>query len=284
MPFAALNSSLYAINEGQGFAPTVDGDFIQEVIAKQFANKQIAPINLITGSTSDEGMTFGQTVANTSEELTASLKRIMGVNDTVAQEVLRLYPIDAPSPPYSVSNSVDWIKETASVGFSSGKQTRRSYAIIGDWVFIAGRRKTAAGWMSATGKRAYSFRFDTDPTRFPLVVTAGLGVGFAQHGSDLSWQFRLPYISHTPYPPIPNVMAMKRESYAMQAAWISFAAMGDPNRHGLSWIPHWPCYDESRPVNFVFNATLDDKLNLHVERDDFRKEGIAFINSINENL
>lgn len=279
MPFEALNSSL---SNFQNFLPAVDGDFIQDSLLKQFANNQIAPINLILGGTSDEGIFFGPNTYNTTEQLAAALEAVTGINDTVGQELLQLYPLDAPNPPYSVDNSVDWIKETASVGVPSGVQTRRSYAILGDLVFIAGRRKMAAGWELVTGKRAYSFRFDTDPTRFPLVVTPGLGVGFAQHGSDLSWQFRLPYISPTPYPPIPNVTAMRKESYAMQATWISFAATEDPNRHGLRWISHWPSYEKGRPINFVFNATLENNLNLHVERDDYRKEGIAFINNIRD--
>lgn len=276
MPFEALNSSLSNL---QTFLPTVDGDFIQDSLPKQFANNQIAPISLVLGGTSDEGIFFGPNTYNTTDQLAAALGAV-GINNTVGQELLQLYPLDGPNPPYSVDNSVDWIGETASVGVPSGIQTRRSYAILGDLVFIAGRRKMAAGWKSATGKRAYSFRFDTDPTRFPLVVTPGLGVGFAQHGSDLSWQFRLPYTSPTPYPPIPDVSAMKKESYAMQAAWISFAATGDPNRHGLRWISHWPSYENGRPINFVFNATLENYLNLHVERDDYRKEGIAFINNL----
>lgn len=277
MPFEALNSSLSNL---QTFLPTVDGDFIQDSLPKQFANNQIAPINLVLGGTSDEGLFFGPNTYNTTDQLAAALEAVTGRNDTVGQELLQLYPLDGPNPPYSVDNSVDWIGETASVGVPSGIQTRRSYAILGDLVFIAGRRKMAAGWKSATGKRAYSFRFDTDPTRFPLVVTPGLGVGFAQHGSDLSWQFRLPYTSPTPYPPIPDVSAMKKESYAMQVAWISFAVTGDPNRHGLRWISHWPSYERGRPINFVFNATLENNLNLHVERDDYRKEGIAFINNL----
>lgn len=274
----ALNASFFAINEGQNFVATVDGNFIEDTFSNQFTNKQIAPISLIIGCNSDEGISFGQTAANTSAELSTFLQTNIGINQTVAERLLKLYPLDGPSPPYSVNSSVDWIKETASVGVYSGRQTRRSYAIAGDLVFIAGRRETAARWKSTTGKAAYSFRFDTAPSRFPLIVTPGLGVGFVQHGADLSWQFRLPYISPTPYPPIPNVTAMKAASYAMQAAWISFAATGDPNLHGLSWVPYWPRY-EKRKENFVYNSTLDNALNLYIERDDFREEGIAWINN-----
>lgn len=182
MPFEALNSSLFNI---QNLLPTVDGDFLQDSPLEQFATNQIAPINLILGDTSDEGIFFGPNTYNTTEQLAAVVEGSIGINDTIGQELLQLYPLKGPNPPYSVDDSVDWIKETASVGVPSGIQTRRSYAIFGDLVFIAGRRKMAAGWKLATGKRAYSFRFDTDPTRFPLVVTPGLGVGFAQHGSAI---------------------------------------------------------------------------------------------------
>lgn len=123
----------------------MDGDFIQDSLLKQFANDQIAPINLVLGGTSDEGIFFGPITYNTSEQLAAALEGSIGINDTVGQELLQLYPLDAPNPPYSVDNSVDWIKETASVGVPSGIQTRRSYAIFGDLVFVAGRRKMAAG-------------------------------------------------------------------------------------------------------------------------------------------
>lgn len=71
---------------------------------------------------------------------------------------------------------------------------------------------------------------------------------------------------------------MRRESYAMQAAWASFAATGSPNHHGLSWVPYWPTYSNGSQ-NLVFNATLSDTLNLHIERDDFRAEQIAWWNA-----
>ncbi|KAK5736844.1 hypothetical protein LTR17_007169 [Elasticomyces elasticus] len=141
---------------------------------------------------------------------------------------------------------------------------------------MAGRRKTVDEW-ARFGGQAYSFRFDTDASRFPLVYTPGLGSGFAQHGAELSWEFRLPYVSSTPYPPLPNITAMQNVSYAMQATWASFASTGSPNHHGLGWIPYWPTYSNGSK-NFVFNGTLNNTLNLHIEDDDFRKEGIKWMN------
>lgn len=37
----------------------------------------------------------------------------------------------------------------------------------------------------------------------------------------------------------------------------------------------WPSYD-MEPANFVFNAT-DDAVNIHVEIDDYRAEGIQLL-------
>ena len=68
-------------------------------------------------------------------------------------------------------------------------------------------------------------------------------------------------------------------SYAMQAAWISLAATGDPNRHDLGWVPYWPSYGEEK-VNLVYNSTSDNMLNLHIERNDFGEEGIPWINKV----
>jgi len=277
VPFEKLNATLFGQNEGQVFEPQVDGDIIRDTALTQFQQGLVARVPIITGCNSDEGISFAQFPVNTEAQLSAILQGGIKINATEAQELLDLYPIDAPAPPYSQPLSIDWVGLTAAVGLASGTQTRRAYAIVGDWIFMAGRRFTAAHWKAVSGHQAYSFRFDTDPSRFPLVVTPGLGPGFAQHGSELGYEFRIPYISPTPYPLLPNVTAMQKVSYAMQATWVSFAATGSPNRHGLSWVPRWPSYDES-PSNFVFNGTLDNVLNLHIEKDDFRNQGIQWFN------
>jgi carboxylesterase type B len=71
---------------------------------------------------------------------------------------------------------------------------------------------------------------------------------------------------------------MQNVSYAMQAHWAAFAATGDPNSHGLKWIPKWPIYDDAEQ-NFVYNATLDNTLNMHIEVDDFRTQAIGWLNA-----
>ena len=190
-------------------------------------------------------------------------------------DVVDLWPEDAQYPPYSEPMTLDWPALTATVGVQSGNQTRRFYGLVNDYTMHAGRRLTATLWPHTV----YSFRWDVDPSRIPLVFTAGLGVGFAEHGAELSFEFGLPYVSGSPYPPIPDVEAMRKASYAMQVHFISFANSGNPNNHGVSWIPPWPAYKNGSEVNFVYNATLADTLNLHVEEDNYRAEQLEWLNA-----
>ncbi len=89
--------------------------------------------------------------------------------------------------------TLDWPALTAAIGVQSGAQTRRVYGIVTDFVMMAGRRLTAASWSKIRpGKKAYSYRWDVDPNRSPVVFTPGVGIGFAQHGFDVSFQFQLP--------------------------------------------------------------------------------------------
>jgi len=65
-------------------------------------------------------------------------------------------------------------------------------------------------------------------------------------------------------------------------SWCGFACVEDPVRgRGLvliptrsivSSVPHWPAYSTSAPANMVLNAAAaDDKLNIHVEPDMWRR-------------
>lgn len=73
-----------------------------------------------------------------------------------------------------------------------------------------------------------------------------------------------------PWTPLPNITSMQRIGDVMQAHWARFASTGDPNAHGLKWIPKSPAYDDEQEggKNFVYNAALDNVLNLHTEDDN----------------
>ncbi|PYH92802.1 alpha/beta-hydrolase [Aspergillus ellipticus CBS 707.79] len=272
LPLSQYNASLYAANSGTDFRPIIDGDFLKNSPSFQFTNQQVAPVALLLGANSDEGLTTFINSANTSEELTELVQEKFALNASASSELVALYSELDTLPPYSQPLDIDWIAKTAAAGYTAGNWSRVGYAIGGDWSAISGRRKTAQKWTNGTkGQPVYSYRFDTDPWRYPIHnESSGLGLGFAQHGSDLCFEFRIPYVPYTPYLPIQNVPAMHRVSYALQATWISFAATKDPNHHGLDWIPQWPEYSVSQK-NFVYNATLENTLNLHVEADDWRE-------------
>jgi carboxylesterase type B len=266
------------------FQPMLDGDFVRNSPSVAYNHKPalVAPVDILIGCNTDEGMSeaLGAQIAiDTSQEFAAVLTAAFGFSPDMVQDILTLWPEDAQYPPYSEPMSIDWPALTAALGIKSGNQTRRIYGFINDYAMHAGRRLTAQSWPKLTGKKAYSFRWDTDPTRLPLVYTPGLGVGFAEHGAELSFEFGLPYVSGSPYPPIPDVPAMRNVSYAMQVHFISFANYGDPNKHGVKWIPQWPAYTQTSNQNFVYNATLDDTLNLHVEKDDYREPQLAWLNA-----
>ncbi|KFY49857.1 hypothetical protein V496_09770 [Pseudogymnoascus sp. VKM F-4515 (FW-2607)] len=200
VPFETLNKTITNLPAGlASFSPTLDGDIIRNSPSFAYAQNPplIAPVDIITGCNTDEGMSEAlgaQTPYNTSAEVENFLTAGLGVDSTVANEILALYPEDGQYPPYSQPMTLDWPALTATLGIQSGTQTRRVYGIINDYAMMAGRRLTAASWTPLTGKKAYSFRWDVDPTRIPLVYTAGLGVGFAEHGAELSFEFRLPYV------------------------------------------------------------------------------------------
>ena len=132
MPFEILNATLFGQNEGQVFEPQVDGDIIRTPALTQFQKGQVAPVPIITGCNSDEGISFSQFPVNSDTELSAILQGDLKINATGAQELLNVYPIDTPAPPYSQSSSNYWIGLTAKVGLTSGTQIRRAYAIVGD--------------------------------------------------------------------------------------------------------------------------------------------------------
>lgn len=87
--------------------------------------------------------------------------------------------------------------------------------------------------------------------------------------------------------PMPEFAGYRNLSEAIGRAYINFVYEGDVNERsvdgeeegkGVGRLPYWPSYDE-RKVNMVLNAEKTE-----LERDDYREEGIKFINSISREL
>ena len=73
-----------------------------------------------------------------------------------------------------------------------------------------------------------------------------------------------------------NGTGMKELSSEVSSKWISFFSKGDPNDGGKVT---WPKYSEGAE-NIVFQTEPQRDKGTHVEKDDFRKEAIAYMNSI----
>ena len=233
-PLEAMYSTETTV--GNSWAPVIDGDFIRDYPPVELISGNVARVPVILGSNSDEGL-FVQTllpsVPNTTAETASMLSALFPTlpNDTV-NALLDAYPEGAPAPPYSLPASFPWCESlTATTNLSCGAQYRRSAAILGDWFSHSSRRFMASQW-ARLNLTAYSFRFDTAPTSIPIVNWIGLGPGFATHGSELAYEFRLPGGFTTSidfYPPVKNGSTHLYLSRAIVSKWIAFATTGDPN-------------------------------------------------------
>jgi len=134
---------------------------------------------------------------------------------------------------------------------------------------ISGRRKTCEEYTSA-GLSVYSYRFDTP--LWNAAVTAG-----AQHFVNVVFSFQNISGALGPLPEYQNYTDL---SHNIGKAYISFVNDQNPNTsRGNSTLPYWPRYDLLTPQNMVLNSN-----QTYVEMDTFRKEGIAFINTISREL
>ncbi|KAF9027664.1 hypothetical protein BDZ89DRAFT_1066782 [Hymenopellis radicata] len=113
---------------------------------------------------------------------------------------------------------------------------------------------------------------NTRPERIPFVLTGDILIAVT-HYDEIPFVFGNPAnltdIYEVSLGTDPAVLAVSK---SIMGAWISFARHLNPN-HVLSDLPYWPSYAESAS-NMVFDAN-----GSFVEPDDYRKDGIAFINA-----
>lgn len=143
---------------------------------------------------------------------------------------------------------------------------------------ISGRRKTCKTYASA-GQKVYSYRFDTP--LWNAAVTDG-----AKHFVNVVFSFQ--NISGA-LGPLPAYESYRRLSRSIGAAYISFVTTGDPNQirsqsgkadnNTDGSLPYWPAWTADRPQNMVLNSNRTT-----IEADDFRKEAMEYINSIDREL
>ncbi|KAK4172317.1 Alpha/Beta hydrolase protein [Triangularia setosa] len=271
--------------------PMVDGDFVSMPPTIQLhSGKFRRDVSVLIGTNSDEGLAVAKTIPedlNTEQQVFSTLKALLpdARNETL-DLIMRAYPLDAPSPPYSLPMAeTDRLCEEFWIagGLRCGTQFRRFAAMFGDFFVIAGRRAFAQKF-AELGMTAYSYRFDTWPTSFPITNFTNFKPGFAAHSTEYSYFFRFPR-AHYLYgnnPPIPEgSQAHLQLSQGIAAKLIAYIYAGNPNAVSVTFylvpgFPVWPKYDVKKPTNLVFNATEHpDRLNVQVEPDTWRKKGMA---------
>ena len=226
------------------------------------------------GTNTDEGLSFVSTMktANSDTDLFNALLdyRSYSLSPPSIRTLLSLYPANiTAAPPYHVSPA-------SLVPPGYGTQGRRGAAIGGDVVMVAQRRKTCQEFTDG-GLDVWSYRFDT-PTWNASVWTG------IPHFVNVVFSFQNISGALGPLPEFQNYTDLSR---GIGEAYVRFVNGHDPNGVGVNTtgnaigqggLPYWPKWSEEK-VNLVLNSN-----GSFVESDDFRSEGIAFINTIDREL
>lgn len=186
------------------------------------------------------------------------------------------YPDDL-CPPNAIPETLGCSAPAASYG----AEYRRAAAYYGDTVFIANRRLTCQTW-AANNLSAYCYRFNALPNG--QTITNGV-----RHFVEVAFVFDS--VLGLGYNP--NPFASRPQSYTdlakfMSNSWVSFVVSQDPNAWrredpvvvstslGNETIELWPAYNNSNPLDFVFDANVTS----YLEPDTYRAAGINLINSL----
>ncbi|KAF2199033.1 carboxylesterase [Delitschia confertaspora ATCC 74209] len=260
------SEALFKAQTSQVWNPIVDGDFLQAYPSQEMDAGNFIKVPILTGANSDEGVSFSVHGMDNETDIFNSLMywRSYALSPPTIRKLFELYPNDPINePPYGRMGNETYTKW--------GTQWRRYAAIGGDLVMIAQRRKVAEYWTRA-GQDVWSYRFDT-----PLWnQTAPISV---RHFDNVVFSFQ--NISGA-LGPLPKYQSYNDLSTSIGRAYVNFVVSGDPNG-GLGseeiGLPSWPKYSLDSPKAMVMNSN-----GSFVEDDTWRKEGIAFINSISREL
>ncbi|KAF3358612.1 Phosphatidylinositol 3-kinase tor2 [Verticillium dahliae VDG1] len=263
-------------------------EFDQEAFWGLAAGRFPRDINFISGTNSDEGLLVAQLLQQFFGPIEddATLLFILGAlffpaaRPEVLQKILDAYPVDAPSPPYSLpmkaaSGEDVFCDAMKAAGQLCGAQYRRTAAIFGDFQIINGRRFFAES-LAKQGVDVFTYRFDTNPTSIP--ISSILTPGFTAHSTEYTYFFNLPpgYNMYGMNPQVVNISSHLELSRGIVDKLVSYIATGDPNTFNVDFIPKWPTYDLASPKNMLLNATeSDNQLNVRLEPDTWRAEGMA---------
>lgn len=215
--------------------PVIDGDMIKREPLLEHNGGNVHRVPIILGANSDEGL-FAVNIIGGAPEDADGLRQLLqtilpALPNTTIDSLLAAYPEGSPAPPYSLPPDYLFCQAMQAAKLSCTSQYRRTAAILGDYFADTGRRYVAEKW-SQLGLPTYSYRFAADSTGVPISVWTGLGPGFATHGADLAYDFRLSgnftTLIHY-YPPVKPIPSHEELSRIMVSKYISFVYSMDPN-------------------------------------------------------
>ena len=263
-PFATLNATMNGtLSSTGGFAPVTDGDLIQDYGSAQLSRGEFVKVPIIVGANSDEGASFAPYGINTTTQFQAALAA-NGLPLTLQELLVQAYPDD-------LSTNVIAALGDQRPAARFGLQFRRVATYIGDQLFVAPRRQTAASWAQHNAT-AYAYRFNADQAGFVTELATS-------HFKEIGFVFN--NIEGVGFRPDIKPFEGKPQRYVdladlISKTWVSFVHGLDPN----DWegrnasVPLWSKYDSKTPEDFVFEVNRTSG----VEADTWRKEGVDLIN------
>jgi len=273
VPFATLNRIINTTEYVSGWAPIVDGDFIQRWGSIQLAEGDFVKVPIIDGANTDEGTAFSPLPVRSEQDL------VRYMTDTATRGNVPQHFADQVIQIYSGHGEYEIPESSTTDNFNytllAGAQFQRSAAYYGDVVMIANRRGTCQTW-AANNLPAYCYRFNTRPAGVPAFVgvthftevpfvfdnTRGLGYNAAHRSTD-------PFLG--------KPQSYFELAYLMSSSWASFIHDLDPNGFATRFneAPEWPSYSNSNPQNIVWDAKVTSLA--FIEADTWRQAGIQWI-------
>ncbi|PWY68959.1 carboxylesterase family protein [Aspergillus sclerotioniger CBS 115572] len=243
--------------------PVIDGDFIQELGAKELNAGHFVKVPLLLGTTRDEGTWsyYGVEGINTTEEF-LKMVEYDGLNTSAAERITDLYPDD---PAVGIPSTLEG-RPGNDTGL--GYQWKRSSAYNGDKVMHAGRRMASEAW-ARHGVDVYAYVYD-------VLFHAKWWEYGAQEQDDIAFVFHNVTLSESlsPTDQADQKKTFEPLSYLMSSMWISFVSTMSPNNIPINGTNIWPRYNVQNPEALVFDVNATQLCR--IETDNYRSGAIAY--------
>ncbi|KAL8278026.1 hypothetical protein RQP46_009658 [Phenoliferia psychrophenolica] len=258
LPFDVFNAAVNASSTAGTWFPVVDGEIIPSYPTEQLLAQTFVHVPLLLGANSDEGTAFGTYGIDNDTALQSALaKSNPALTNHSIESILALYPDDPfVGCPYGTGDGT----------VTSGLQDKRSFSITGDISMVGPRRLMAQS--AAVKADVFSYRFNQ------VTQNMSMEIGVT-HFQEVAYVFSNPLPTQNPLGNRPSDLELAE---LMTSYWISFIHSLNPNDSGVPNAPYWPNYAD-QPKNMVFN-----RLESYAEDDDFRSDGITFVNQLGGQL